>query len=222
MLGKHAIEETSPKGRGFLFTEVSLCPRKSETGHKSEVLECIHAHRALQDGGHTHPERPAKSRRLDSKSGPEGHILHVTNLRKGQSLPQVLIQKPNILVQVPTIWPSMCPLGLHQDPEASCYPAETAGGVLDCVHYTNPGRVPGDGSGPSVLAGICSEQAQVRPRTYPDNRVPGVLSELCQTGVKSSCREGKEYQVRDTASARKQRVPYKKTAPAPGRTPGSY
>ena len=110
-----------PQGEGLPLHSFPCVQERwwSKTSHKSEVPECIHAHRALQDGGHTHPERPAKRRRLDGKSGPEGCVLHGTNSRRGQSLPQVLVQKPNVSVQMPTIWPSMCPLGLHQDPEAS-------------------------------------------------------------------------------------------------------
>ena len=44
----------------------------------------------------------------------------------------------------------------------------------------------------------------MRPRTYPDNRVHGVLSELCCTGAKSSCREGEKDQFRDMASRKQQ------------------
>ena len=62
-----------------------------------------------------------KSRRLDNKSGPEGHKLHGTNSRGGQSFPQVLEDIP---IQLPTFRPSMCPIGLHQGPKAICCSVE--------------------------------------------------------------------------------------------------
>ena len=31
-----------------------------------------------------------------------------------------LVQREDIPLQMPTIWPSMCPMGLHQDPKATC------------------------------------------------------------------------------------------------------
>lgn len=46
----------------------------------------------------------------------EGCILQGTNSQGRQNIPQVLIQREDIPIQMPTLWPSMCPTGLHQDP----------------------------------------------------------------------------------------------------------
>ena len=41
----------------------------------SALLSMVHAHRAFQNGGYSHPQRPSPPRRLASKSGSEGCIL---------------------------------------------------------------------------------------------------------------------------------------------------
>ena len=105
--------------------------RRPEAGNKPETIEQVRAYRALQDGRHPCLEGPAKSRRLDGKSGPQGCILHAPHPRRGQSVPQVLVPEPNLPVQVPALWPRMRPLGLHQDPEARHRPAQTAGRATD-------------------------------------------------------------------------------------------
>ena len=42
--------------------------------------------------------------------------------------------KGDITVQMPTIWPSMCPMGLHQDPEATRCSVEATGNATDRLH----------------------------------------------------------------------------------------
>ena len=118
---------------------------RPEARNQSEELKQVCLHRAFQNGGYTHPERPAKSRRLDDKSGPEGCILHGANPRGGQSLPQVLIQREGIPIQMPTVWPGMRPMGLHQDLKATCCSVETTGNATDRLHrrHPHPGRVQG-------------------------------------------------------------------------------
>ena len=68
----------------------------SEVCNKSQELKQVCLHRALQNGGYTHPERPAKSRRLDDKGGPGVCILQDTSSQGGQSFPQVLVQREDI------------------------------------------------------------------------------------------------------------------------------
>ena len=70
MIAKNAIEETSLNGHGFLFT-VFHCPqerRSSETSYQPKWPEQVCEYGALEDRGHPHPERPAKSKRLNGTS----------------------------------------------------------------------------------------------------------------------------------------------------------
>ena len=166
-----------------------------------EELKQVCLHTALQNGGYTHPERPAKSRRLDDKSGPEGCILHGANPRGGQSLPQVLVQREGIPIQMPTVWPGMRPMGLHQDPKATCCSVETTGNATDRLHrrHPHPGRVQGAGTGPchrpSIFAReprVCDKQTQVCPGTYTISGVPRFLSKLSSARTKSPGREDKD------------------------------
>ena len=157
MLQKQAIVQTSPGGRGLIF----LVPEKdrghrSETGDKLEGAEQICSHRALQNGGHTRPQRPAKSQRLDGESGSERRLFYDSNSREGPSFPQILVQRAHIPVPMPPFRPGMCPLGLHKDPEASRSPTETDGVVTNRLHrqHTDLGRVQGGGSGPCNRFGI--------------------------------------------------------------------
>ena len=64
------IEETTPKGQGFVSTLFLV--QKEDKGQGpviNLVLEQVRAHRALQDGGQPRLERPAKSRRLNGSEG---------------------------------------------------------------------------------------------------------------------------------------------------------
>ena len=99
--------------------------------------------------------------------------------------------------------------------------------VTDHLH-TSPGRVQRTALGPCDRTGvptgkprIHSEQIQACPRTNPDNRVLGVLSEFYSTGAESSQWEGKKDQVRDSASDRCLAIPGEETVPASREAPVS-
>ena len=57
--------------------------RQAETCDKPEEAKPVSEDRALQDGRHSHAERPAKSRRLDGKDRPERCLLHETHCSGG-------------------------------------------------------------------------------------------------------------------------------------------
>ena len=76
--------------------------------NQSKKSEQVCSHRIVQDKGHPCLERPAKSRKLDDKSGPEGCILHGTNTPGGQSLPQIHFPGKDIPIQMPALWPVLC------------------------------------------------------------------------------------------------------------------
>ena len=203
--------------------------RGPEARNKFEVLEQLCAHRALQNGGHSCPERPAQTRgQLDGEGRFEGRIFHAPDMRGGQSIPQVLAQRPDILVQVPTVRPGVCPLGLHQDPQASSCPAETTGSANFRLHrrHLNPGRVQGTGQGPRDRLGVppgesrlCSEQCQVPIGADTGHRVSRLHGKLTQPGVELTCRQDQEDQGRNTIPARKQDCADKKTVATLGKTP---
>lgn len=117
----------------------------------------------------------------------EGCILQGTNSQGRQNIPQVLIQREDIPIQMSTLWPSMYPTGLHQDPKASHCSVGTTGNAFDGLHRQHPhlGRVQGTGTGPchrSVLftgePRLCDKQAQVCSRANTIDGVPRFLSEL--------------------------------------------
>ena len=132
MIGKSAIGDTTPKGHSFMST-VFLVP-KSETSNQSKKSEQVCSHRTLQNGGHPCLEKPAKSRKSDDKSGPEGCILHSANTPEEQSLLQIHFQGKDVPIQMPAFRPSMCPMGLHQDPKATRCSVDTTGNVTNCLH----------------------------------------------------------------------------------------
>ena len=114
------------------------------------------AHRTFQDRRHSCSERPAKSRRPDGESRPQRCTFHATDSRRGQSIPQTLVPRPNVSVQMLTVQPCMRPMSLHQDPEASRCPAETARGTTNHLHrrHIDLGRFQEGGSGSCNRPGI--------------------------------------------------------------------
>ena len=73
-------------------------------------------------------------------------LIHGTNTLGGQSLPQIHFPGKDIPIQMPALRPSMCPMGLHQDPKATCC---STGNATDHLHrrHSHPGRVQEAGSG---------------------------------------------------------------------------
>ena len=121
MLEKQAIEETTPRRHGFVST-IFLVPKK-DRGQRpvinlKSLNRFVHTEH-FKMGGNPCFERPAKSRRLDGKGRSKGRILYAPDPRRGQSIPQVLVQRPHIPVQVPTIRPGMHPLGKTLKPIAA-------------------------------------------------------------------------------------------------------
>ena len=45
-------------------------------------------------------------------------------------------EKSVINFKGPTVWPGMCPMGLHQDPKANYCLAETSLNATDCLQTT--------------------------------------------------------------------------------------
>ena len=123
MLEKHAIEETTPSGHGFLST-IFLVPKKDGGQRPVINLKClnkfVYTEHFKMEGIHILRDLLRTGDWMTKVDRPEGCILHGTNSRGGQSFPQILIQGEDIPIQMPAFRPSMCPMGLHQDPKATC------------------------------------------------------------------------------------------------------
>ena len=113
-------------------------------------------------------------------------------------------KKKDIQTQMPTLRPSMCPMGLHQDPKASHCSVEISGKAFACLHRRHPhlDRVQGTGMGPCHRPVIptedprlCDKQVQVCSGTYTVNRVSRVLSELSSARTEPSSRKVKKIRA---------------------------
>ena len=187
--------------------------RRSETSNQSEEPERIRSDGALQDGGYPPSKRPVETGRLDGQSGSKGRVLYSSDPQAGQRFPEIRLQEQDIQVQMPTFRPSVCPLGLHQDPEACSRSAETAGSEANCVYrrYTHSGRDTRPGEGPRLRPhlsprkpGFHSQFPEMCPGTHPEDRFPGLPSRLSQSGASSICRQDQKDQSRPAEDAVRQ------------------
>ena len=118
MLEKHAIKESTPRGHGFLST-IFLVPKK-DGGQRTVInlkslnkfvytehfkMEGIHILRDLLRAGDW-------MTKVDLK---DAYFIVPVHKEDIWSLPQALVQKEDIPIQMPTFWPGMRPMGLHQD-----------------------------------------------------------------------------------------------------------
>ena len=117
---------------------------------------------------------------------------------------------------MPTIWPAMHPLGLHQDPEANRSPAETAGDATDHLHI-NPGRVQGAGTGSCNRPAInAAKQSQMSTGTDTNNRVSRVFGRLTQARAEHPQWEGEKDQSGHTIPVRRQASVDQEAVPVTG------
>ena len=208
MLEKHAIEETTPRGHGFLST-IFLVPKK--------------------DGG----QRPVINLKSLNKFVYTEHFkiegIHILRdlLRAGDWMTKVDLKDAYFMVPIheedraflkfsfkEKVYQFKClPFGLACAPwvftktlKATCCSVETTGNATDRLHrrHPYPGRVQGAGMGPfhrpSIFAReprVCDKQTQVCPGTHTVSGVPRFLSELSSARTKSSGREDEEDQGRD-------------------------
>ena len=96
MLDKRAITELVDNPEGF-YSQMFLVPKKD--GQQRPVInlrktvELLTNNRALQNGGHSYAQKPAKSRRLDGEDRPEGCILHGTHGQGGPRIPPLPMER---------------------------------------------------------------------------------------------------------------------------------
>ena len=135
-----------PSGRVLL--KPVPCPKKgqrTETSDKPKSSEQFGSHRAFQDGGNPHSQRPCQSGGLDGKGGSEGYVFRNPNPPVSPQIPEVQEPTQMLSVPVPTIRPVIGSLGLYQDPEASTSSPPGDGFATDSIHrrHPDPGGVPG-------------------------------------------------------------------------------
>ena len=167
---------------------------------------------------------------MDDKRRSKGSVLCGVNSR-GQSFPHVLIQRKDIPVQLPTIQPGICPIGLHCYLKAICCPAETYLG-MQLIVYTDDIFVPAEFKDlardhvirrlgvPVIDLGFVIGKTKCFG-TFIVNRVLRLLSEFSSVRAESSSREDKEDQGRDTATSGRQPGCGQEAVPVSGQTAGS-
>ena len=194
----------SPQPSGRVLLKYILSPkegRRSETSDKPEGSEQFCSHRALQNGGNSHPQRPRQSGGLASESGFEGCLLCDPNPQDSPSVSQVLLSEQMLSVSVPSVWPVVGSLGLYQDPKASTSPPPGDGGTTDSLYrqYPGPGGVTGtsqDASGgtsihPAVLR-FQGKPKEVSIRASPSDGIPGLYCRYSSDGTEAPRGNNKE------------------------------
>ena len=187
----------SPQPSGRVLFKYIPSPkegRRSETGDKPEGSEQFCSHRALQNGGNSHPQRPRQSGGLASESGFEGRLLCDPNPQDAPSVSQVLLSEQMLSVSVPSIWPVISSVGLYQDPKASTSPPPGDGGTTDSLYrrYPGPGRVTGtsqDASGgtsiPPAVLRFQSKPKEVSIRASPSDGILGLYCRYSSDGAEA-------------------------------------
>ena len=212
---EHAGEAADFSGitepRGFLLSDVSGSEKRwlAETCDKPETIKPVSEDQALQDGRHSHAERPAKSRRLDGKDRPERCLLHDSHCSGGQRVPQIPMEGPDVPVQLSSVRVVVSPVGLYQDHTAGCGSPAGDRSTSDHLHRQYPchggDRVsphrPCDSS--DVLAGepgVGDKSPQIKTGPLTGNRIPGVHCQLQNNGDEAPRGENKENQSRGRQS----------------------
>ena len=198
--GYHRDRELS---RGLLLSDVSCTKegRQAETCNKPEETKPVSEDRALQDGRHSHAERPAKSRRLDGQDRPERCIFHDPHGSGGPRIPPLPMEGQSIPVQLPAIRAVIGSVGLYQDYETGSGNLVGVGTASNNLHrrYSDCGRdrvtakKPHHSSNiPAGKSGVCHQLPQVRTFTNPSDRIPRVCCQLHQDGAQTTRRKDKE------------------------------
>ena len=182
--------------RGLLLSNVSG-PKEgwqAETCDKPQKVKPVSEDRALQDGRHSHAERPAKSRRLDGQNRSERCIFHDSHCSGGPRVPQVSMEGQVVPVQLPTLRAVLSSVGLYQDHTASRGGSEGGRGTPDYIYrrHSCHGRDRVSITGPYISSGVpagepgvCDQPPQVTTHPISRDRVPGVHSQLLPDGAET-------------------------------------
>ena len=113
------------------------CPQEgweNKTSNEPEETQRVNPSSALQDGGHSYSERPAKRERLAHQGGSKRCLFYGSDSRDGQEIPPLPGEGKLLPIHLPPLQCIMCPLGLYQDPKASDGYAQRARGEASVLY----------------------------------------------------------------------------------------
>ena len=148
----------------------------------TEKTQPVSEDRALQDGRHSHAERPAKSRRLDGQDRPKRCLFHDSHCSGGQTSSSFngRIGRTNS-----TAYRSDClsrgdPAGggTPSDHLHRLYPRHGINRVSTEISHHSSGVSTG-------VSGVCYKPPQSRANPHPGNRISGAHGQLHQNGAKT-------------------------------------
>ena len=143
-----------------------------------------------------------ETRGQDDESRSERCLLLSPNLSGGQKIPLILVERPDVSVQLPTFWTVMHSLGLYRDNQGSGGNPKKHGHPSNHIHrlHIDNSRDGVSAKGPDSRShiptgkpGICGQPPKIPITTNPDNRIHGRLP---KDGAKTSRPKDKEYQSR--------------------------
>ena len=185
---KSSVCSATPS-RGGLYLKDVCNPqerRRSETNYRPQRSEQIHPLGTFQDGGNPSDKGSPPTGGLASKDRPEGRLLCCAN-QTLRSPPSTFPKgSSNISIQLPAIWPILCPQDLHKDHKTNHSMASPTWLQDDQLHR----RQSADGQlktrsvtdGPASCDSIRTpwvhnKLPEIHPRTDPINSISGVFSE---------------------------------------------
>ena len=121
LLEKSAITQVEPSSsREFLFNPVPCSQerRSDETSYQPQKVERVGGTSALKDGRYGDTQGTVEGERLDGEGRSERCLLHHSNACRSSTISKVQGEITTLPVHLPTIWPVVCPMGLHQGDEA--------------------------------------------------------------------------------------------------------
>ena len=114
----------------------------SKTHHQLKSPEPVHAPPTLQ--GWPETERSSEARGLASNDRSKRCIPDYPH---GPGPSEILEVRQMLPIQLPPIWPSLCTMGVHQDPQASTREMGVRLIAYNYRQHTNPGRDQGASPG---------------------------------------------------------------------------
>ena len=129
----HATQRrnTQPSGKGGFYSNMFLVPKKD--GRQRSVFNL-----KKLNGGSAYVERQSQARGLISKNRPEDAYFMIPVHHQDRKFLRFQNQgKTYVSIQVPTIRPIQCTLGLYQDHTSSSDPPQRVGSPNGCLYTGN-------------------------------------------------------------------------------------
>ena len=116
-----------------------------EAHSESPSPQSIHPLRTFQDGRDSYAQGSFKKRRLYGQDRPEGCLFHSTSLEEPPKVSAVCLERNNVRVCLPALWPCKCSQSFHKTYETCSRPVTTTGHQTDSLfrRHANNGSIPG-------------------------------------------------------------------------------